>query len=150
MDIAVIYASYHHHNTRAVASAMADEVGADLFSVNEAPRDLSPYGLVCFGSGIYAMRHHRSLIRYVASLPAEHRDVAIFSTSGLGWKRLHRDLRGLVQGKGFHIVGEYACRAYDTFGPLRLIGGINRGRPSASDLSRARAFIRGVARYEEK
>ena len=44
--------------------------------------------------------------------------------------------------KGFRIIGEFSCKGYDTFGPLKFIGGINKGKPDEKDLKRAREFAK--------
>jgi len=44
--------------------------------------------------------------------------------------------------RGFTIAGEFSCRGWDTFGLLKLIGGINKGRPDEQDLKRAEDFAR--------
>ncbi|MFF0504875.1 hypothetical protein ACFYUH_14910 [Streptomyces fimicarius] len=36
--------------------------------------------------------------------------------------------------------GSFTCRALDTWAPFGLLGGINKHRPDADDLSAARAF----------
>jgi hypothetical protein len=41
-------------------------------------------------------------------------------------------------------VGNFSCRAYDTWTPLKLVGGIRKGRPNADDLAAARAFAEGL------
>jgi hypothetical protein len=45
-------------------------------------------------------------------------------------------------GKGFTIIGEFSCKGFNTFGPLKLVGGINKGRPNESDLNKAENFAR--------
>ncbi|MEU8844704.1 hypothetical protein AB0C70_00335 [Streptomyces sp. NPDC048564] len=36
--------------------------------------------------------------------------------------------------------GSFSCRAFDTWTPFKLVGGINKQRPNAGDLAAARAF----------
>jgi len=38
------------------------------------------------------------------------------------------------------VVDKFSCRGFDTWLPLRLVGGLNKGRPNAADLDAARAF----------
>jgi len=45
--------------------------------------------------------------------------------------------------RGFSIVDEFSCRGWDTRGPMKLSGGINKGRPD-EDLSKARIFAQGL------
>jgi len=46
--------------------------------------------------------------------------------------------------KGLTVVGEFSCRGFDTYGPMKLIGGIARGRPSAQDLHDAEEFAKAL------
>lgn len=39
--------------------------------------------------------------------------------------------------KGFRVLGSFSCRGFDTVGPLRLVGGLNKGRPNVRDLDLA-------------
>ena len=41
---------------------------------------------------------------------------------------------------GYEIVGEFSCRGFNTNSLLKYFGGMNRGRPNAEDLERAREF----------
>jgi len=146
MKTLIIYTSIHHQNTEKVAKVMAEELGADLLPVSQAQsRTLAEYDLIGFGSGIYFMKHHKTLLQFVEKLPAViGRRAFIFSTSGEGGVRKHAALREKLLYRGFSIVGEFSCKGWDTFGPMKLIGGINKGRPHAEDLEGARVFARGL------
>jgi flavodoxin len=144
---AIIHVSIHHHNTQAVARAMGEAVGAQVMTVDEAKNhDLADYDLVGLGSGIFFSSHHRSLLRLVREherLPAR---AFLFSTAGLPWLGWlwHRTLREIVRKKQIEIVSEACYPGWDTVGPLRWIGGIQRGHPNARDLERARQFAKNV------
>lgn len=146
MKTLIVYISVHHQNTEKVAKVMAEELGADLVTIEEAQsRSLDEYDLFGFGSGIYFMKHHKTLLRFAEKLPAViGRRAFIFSTSGEGGTRKHAALKDKLVYRGFSIVGEYSCKGWDTFGLLKLIGGINKGRPDAEDLEKARIFARGL------
>jgi flavodoxin len=49
-----------------------------------------------------------------------------------------------LQSKGFEVIGEFNCAGFDTVGPLRIIGGINKGRPNDEDLTQAEAFAKNL------
>jgi flavodoxin len=53
----------------------------------------------------------------------------------------------MLVNRGFSIAGEFSCKGWDTVGPLKLFGGINKGRPNEGDLEGARVFAR---RLKEK
>jgi hypothetical protein len=57
-------------------------------------------------------------------------------------KLWHAPLKKLLARKGFEPVGEFACRGFDTWGPLWFAGGLNRKHPDERDLERAREFAR--------
>ena len=145
----MVYHSYHHGNTDRVAARMAEVLGADRFKAEEVEVvRLLEYDLIGFGSGIFFSRHHKSLLRLADAFPSMNDKKAfIFSTAGRGdpWmERNHRALKKKLEGKGFKIVGEYTCNAFDTFFFLRLIGGINKGRPNEEDLKKAEDFARNL------
>lgn len=147
----VICASVHHGNTARVARCMADVLHADVRAPDAvAAGSLDEYGLVGFGSGVSYGRLHESLFRRLGQLPdvSEPTRLAfVFSTSGLPFlaKLWHAPLKRLLARKGFDVVGEFACRGFDTWGPLWLAGGLNRRHPDEHDLQRAQAFARRIA-----
>ncbi len=146
MKVLIVYVSIHHRNTERVARAMADVLNAEMVQVSEASAGLvEEYDVIGFGSGIYFGRHHGSLLGFVDDLPVcKDKKAFVFSTSGLGRIRIihefDRPLRQALRRKGFHVIGEFSCRGYDTYGLTRLVGGINKGRPSARDLEQAEHF----------
>ena len=104
-------------------------------------KNLEKYDLIGFGSGIYGWQHHKSLLKLVDRLPQTNQKAFIFSTSGKGGKNPnHWVLRKKLYKKGFKIIGEFNCQGLDKFGPLRFIGGINKGRPNEKDLTKAKKF----------
>jgi flavodoxin len=146
MKTLIIYASVHHQNTKRVAAVMAEELAADLVPVQEAqPGSILAFDLIGFGSGIYFMKHHKSILQFVGMLPnITGKQAFIFSTSGQGGNERHKSLKELLVTRGFSIVDEFSCKGWDTFGPMKLIGGINKGRPDENDLEEARVFARGL------
>jgi flavodoxin len=146
MKTAIVYKSIHHGNTRRVAEAMA-ALGAELYTVEEAATlDASQFDLVGLGSGIYFCRHHHELRRLVATWPTVPRKSFVYSTAGISslaswW---HGSLVRLLRRRGSEVIGEFSCPGFDTFGPLWLIGGLHRGRPSELDLARATEFAKGL------
>jgi flavodoxin len=152
MKALIIYESVHHGNTRKIAEAMADALGAKLERVSEAKASsLEDCDVVGFGSGIFYGKHHRRLAEFVERLDGgQDRAAFIFSTSGSGRADGHRALRELLGRKGFEFLGEFSCKGHDTFGPFRLVGGLNKGKPDERDIAEARRFAEGVRRRLER
>ena len=60
-------------------------------------------------------------------------------------------LRALLESVGgFEVVAEFSCRGHDTFGPLWVLGGLNRKHPNIRDLKRAEAFARKLVSPQER
>jgi flavodoxin len=149
MKTLIVYASVHHQNTEKVANVMAEELGAVLVPISQAQPDaLIAYDLIGFGSGIYGRKFHKTLLQFVKGLPAvTGKQGFIFSTRGGREGPGHAALKEMLVNRGFSIAGEFSCKGWDTVGPLKLFGGINKGRPNEGDLEGARVFAR---RLKEK
>jgi len=150
MKALVSYISVHHGNTRKIAEVIAATLGADLLPLQEVDADrLMGYDLVGLGSGIYFGRHHRTLPGFVDRLPVlSNKRAFVFATSGLRRIRFVHDfsrpLKRKLEKRGFDVIGEFSCRGLDTFGATVMVGGINSGRPDATDLKRAQGFARAL------
>ncbi len=154
MSALLIVYSFHHHNTEKIAQAFADALNAEIKTPQHiAPEAPQAYDLVGFGSGIYSDQHHPSLLNLADSLPqVTDKRAFIFSTSGAPAfafdggamddyvVKAHAPLREKLHAKGYMMAGEFMCPGWNTNKFLTLFGGLNKGRPNAEDLKRARAF----------
>jgi len=151
----IVYESYHHGNTKQIAGTMAQELHADMVKSTDAEyASLAGYDLVGFGSGIYAGRHHVSLLNFVRRMP--HLDgtpAFVFSTAAFPELKAvwHRSLARKLRRKDLVVYGDFSCKGLSTDGLCGVIGGVNKGRPDAGDLARARRFAASlVASVPEK
>ncbi|MEU6878807.1 flavodoxin family protein [Streptomyces sp. NPDC046712] len=144
MKPVIVCASVSHGNTRRVADTMAQVLGAKVVAPEEADLDeLSDADLVGFGSGVFYGRLHPRLTDFVKALPARPGQAFVFATSGLPEippAPFTRPLIRVLEGKGFEVAGSFSCRAFDTWTPFKLVGGLNKQRPNVGDLAAARAF----------
>ncbi len=154
MKAIIVCTSSSHGNTRKVADAIGDVLGAKVVDPGEiSPVELAEYDLVGFGSGVYFMALDKRLRAFVDAVPeGQGREVFVFATSGMSEPSFRPYLRNLgdqLTGKGYELVGGFACRGLDTMGPLALIGGLNKGRPNVEDLTSARGFAEQLrARFD--
>lgn len=148
----ILCKSVHHGSTAKVAEAMREVLGAQVATPEETSyTSLANHSLVGFGSGVYYGQMHPALVDWLRGLPdakAATIPAFIFTTSGLPvlarlWAA---PMRRLLTRKGFAVLGEFACRGFDTWGPLWLTGGLNRNHPDERDLDRARRFANEIAR----
>jgi len=56
----------------------------------------------------------------------------------------NRKIKEKLTKKGFDIIGEFSCRGFNTFGPFKHIGGINKCRPNEKDLKKAEEFAKDL------
>lgn len=153
----IICASVSHGNTRRVADRMAEVLECEVVEPDAVDvSQITHYDLIGFGSGVYFMAVHPRLWRLVGRLPQVNGIPAFtFFTSGgselpvLGYSR---PIRWRIASKGFRMLDSFACRGYDTAGPLRLLGGVNKGHPDDRDLEAAADFatrIRQEVKHSE-
>ncbi len=142
----VIYKSIHKGNTLKIASAIGDVLGARVVDAKDVlQEDIDSSELVGFGSGIYIGKFHKSLTELIAGLPeGKKKRSFVFSTSGMKRNALvnmsHKHIKNLLQKKGFEVIGDFNCLGYDTYGPLKYINGVNKGRPNKDDVESAKKF----------
>jgi len=150
MRCLLVLASYHHENTRKVAEALARELDAEIKSPGDLrPGDVLGYDLIGFGSGIYGATLHPKVVEFASQVPvADGRRAFVFSTAGVVTKkkapRDHAEVQRNLEAKGYEVIGHFSCRGFNTNSFLKRFGGMNRGRPNADDLERARTFARGL------
>ena len=149
-----VWVSSSHSITRTrpkIAHAMAEVLGAECVAPEELPStSLDGCWLVGFGSGVYYGQMHQALLERLRGLPdapEATKPAFVFSTSGLPFlaKLWHTPLKKLLARKGFEVGGEFACRGFDTWGPLWLTGGLNWRHPDERDSVKAREFAWRVA-----
>ncbi|MGC8831750.1 MAG: flavodoxin family protein [Thermoproteota archaeon] len=151
MKTLIIYVSIHHGNTEKIARAMMNVLNADLVKPTEVDDAVfSKYDLIGFGSGIYFGKHHESIFDLVDRLPDQNgKKSFIFSTSGLRKIRFIHDfdkpLRKKLLEKGFHVIGEFNCRGWDTY-PLwvKPFGGVSKGKPGEKEIEDAKRFAENL------
>ena len=138
----IIYESIHHGNTEKIGKAMAEYLNADLIKTNDVNvNTLKDYDLIGFGSGIYNGKLHKNVLDLIDKLPTlSNKKTFVFSTSGQGKAKYNNTIEQKLKEKGFEVVGSFACKGYDTFGPFKLIGGIAKGRPNENDIQKAKEF----------
>jgi flavodoxin len=137
-------------NTLKVAQAINDEltgnnIDSKIIKPDEIDKEkILDYDLIGFGTGIYYMRMQKSILQLAKSMKENDKKVFIFYTSGFGWKIYSYFLKKILQKKGSKLLGVFQCKAFDTFGPLKLFpgGGLNKDRPNNEDLEDARLFTR--------
>ena len=148
MKSLIVCYSHHHNNTQKVAEVVAKVLDAQIKTPQQtSPEELQGYDVVGFGSGIYAGKVHKDMRKLVDDIPqGSGKKAFIFSTCANTRKgtQYHLSLREALQSKGYMIVGEFNCAGFNSWGPFKLIGGTQKGRPNADDLKLAEDFAKSL------
>lgn len=139
---AIVYASVHHKNTEKLLRGMVNEIEVELIDLlkNRKP-DLSSYEVVGFASGIYAARMHKSIENFVKASADLPKKTFVVCTSGVGKGSFAKKFAKRLKDLGFEVLGSFECKGFDTFGPLKLVGGLGKGRPNQEDIENGRQFL---------
>lgn len=142
MKTLIIYESIHHGNTEKIGKIIAESINADIIKAKDVNTNiLSEYDLIGFGSGIYYGKLHENILELINSLQILYSKKAfVFSTSGQGKTKYNKSVEEKLKEKNFNVIGSFACKGYDTFGPFKLFGGIAKGRPDDNDFEKAKEF----------
>jgi len=118
LKVLIIYHSEHHGNTKKIAKAMAEKVGADILKAADVNLNkFEEYDIVGFGSGVYNGKLHKELSEILSKLSQQDDKKAfIFSTTGSKTysSMAHERFRPMLEEKGFEIIGEFSCLGFDT------------------------------------
>jgi flavodoxin len=142
MKTAIVYYSAHHSNTKKLLDAITAASDVTLIeAVSNQHTDLSAYELIGFASGIYNSKFHGSVLRFAEENLPHGKKVFFIYTCGMKRKNYTDVIRRVTDSKGAQLLGVYGCLGFDTFGPLKLIGGVAKGRPNDEDISGAMKFF---------
>lgn len=142
MKVALVYASVHHKNTEKIVQAIAEkhpEVTL-IDATKTILKDMASYDMIGFASGIFYGKLHKSLLKFITdNLPA-HKKTFIIYSCGQDSSSYIKTAKELIKSKEASFTGCYSCPGYDTWGPFKLIGGINKNHPDETDVQGAIKF----------
>ena len=132
MATAICFYSKHHGNTKKLLDAIREAEGSvELIDITEQKKaDLSGYDRIGFASGIYYGGFAKQLISFLRENLPENKPVFFLYSAGRGVSD------GFCRGIG--------CMGFDTFGPLKLIGGVRKGHPDAKEIRGAVEFYKNL------
>lgn len=140
----IIYTSYHHHNT---LNLLKQVLNPDNYTwinlLQEQEIDLTNYQTVILASGIYFGKMEKRMLSFISMHQKElqTKKLAVIITSGRAPKNYQKSTKRYFEKLGLTSVPIFACLGFDTFGPLRLLGGLNKGRPNRDDAHQLQAFV---------
>jgi len=149
-SLIVVY-SYHHNNTMKVAKAIAEILGSEIKTPEEAKNvDLNEYDLVGFGAGIDSGMHYKELLDFASALEKNEssKKCFIFSTSAIiNEKKVandHSKLREILETRNYSVLDEFSCKGFNTNSFLKYFGGMNKTHPDKVDIDYAKVFANNI------
>ena len=136
----IIYGS-----TKKLAEAIADRYDVHLINAaKQQTADLSAYDLIGFASGIDFGKFYPCVEQFLERNLPENKRVFFLYTCAKVSSRFTKTAKTAARKKGAAIVGEYGCRGFNTYGPWKLIGGMNKGHPSEEEVQAAVQFFESL------
>ncbi len=151
MKILLIVESHHRQNTLKVAEAIAEAAPVTIAELKDiASYNPEQYDIIGFGSGIYAGKFDKKLIKYAEKDFNVKKPCFVISTSGTGkYEKYNAAFIKLLTDKGCEVLGSFGCKGFCKWFIFAIVGGIAKGKPDIEDFSAAQSFIEDVMRKAE-
>ena len=102
------------------------------------------YDLIGFASGIDFGRFYAPVEAFLKNNLPRNKQVFFLYTCAMDRKGFTENLEEEARKTGSEILGAYGCRGFNTYGPWKLMGGMNRGHPNEKELAGAVRFFEGL------
>lgn len=146
MKTAIIYESYHHGNTKIICDAIAQKYEVTLIDARDNIEDLEKYDLMGLASGAAYGKYYKTVTEVTRNKLPQNKNVFFIYTCGSLNKDYAAEVKKIATEKNCRILGTYGCKGYDTYGPLKLIGGINKQNPTGDEIDAAIKFYGDILR----
>lgn len=142
---AIVYSSIHQGNTYKIVKAISDKYDIDLIDVSKDYKvDLSKYSMIGFASGIDFGRFYPEVeICLKRNLP-ENKNIFFIYTCAKTNNKFTKSIEAEALKKNAKILGIYGCKGYNTYGPWKLIGGMNKNHPNKYEIDNAIKFYENI------
>ena len=145
MKVAILYQSEHHGNTKKLLDALKEVYDVDLINVLEPEKYLlSSYDVIGIASGIAYGKFYPKITEIMESKLPKRKKVFFIYTCGSPRRDYAASVKQIAKDRNCKILGTYSSLGYDTYGPFKLIGGINKKNPSEAELRGIVHFYKDV------
>ena len=128
-----------------IAEAMSEAVALNIVDIADAANyNLGDYDIVGFGSGIYAGKFAKKIVKLIDNNIDDLKNVFLFSTSGTGKEKYNQSLVDYLNQCGKNVLGSFACRGLCKWFIFAIGGGVSKGHPDGEDFDAAQTFIEQV------
>ena len=138
----IVYASTHHGNTYKLAKAISDQYEIEMIdAMKQSIVNLQEYEVIGFASGIDFGKFYESIEKFAkVNLPVK-KQVFFLYTCAMDRKGFTDSMKEIALEKEATILGEYGCKGYNTYGPWKVIGGMNKNHPTEAEVKSAVEFF---------
>ena len=146
MSTCIVYYSKHHENTKKLLDAIvaADPEVVLIDSTEKHEVNLTGYDRIGFASGVYYSKFAEQVLTFAkVNLPPQ-KDVFYLATAGNPIKLNFNSIAEIAKDKQCNELGRFQCKGYDTFGPFKLVGGIQKGHPTEDEIAEAVEFYKNL------
>ena len=145
--ICIVYDSMHNMNTeKSVLSLKENYNDVDIIKVNNFDINaIDNYPKIGLASGIYWGRFSKNIEELLDKiLDSDVKNLFFIYTSGIGKVRYEKKLIKRLEEKNKICLGIFSCKGFDKYGPFKLIGGINKGKPNEKDIQNLIKFFENI------
>lgn len=146
MATAIIFYSKHHGNTKKLLDAIvAADPEVELIDATEKHEvDLSKHERIGFASGIYYNKFAEHVLNFAKVNLPTGKDVFFIATAGNPTKSCFNSIAEVTKAKHCNELGRYISKGFDTYGPFKLVGGLQKGHPTEEEIQGAVAFYNSL------
>ena len=143
----IVYASKHHGNTFKLIKAISDKYEiAIIDATKETHIDLQEYDIIGFASGIDFGKFYWEIENFAREKLPLQKEVFFLYTCAMDREGFTDSIKEIALEKEGTILGEYGCRGYNTYGPWKLIGGMNKSHPTENEIQECVNFYEKLLR----
>ena len=146
MKTCIVYYSKHHGNTKKLLDAIkAVDPEVELIDATEKREaDLNGYDRIGFASGVYYGKFAEQVLTFAkVNLPPQ-KEVFFIATAGNPLKSNFNSISAVAKDKQSRELGRFQCKGFDSFGPFKLVGGIQKGHPTEDEIAEAVTFYQNL------
>ena len=143
-NVCIVYSSTHHGNTEKVLNKIKEKFPETVLikAGDFNPDDFNRYEAIGFVSGIFYFKFAKPVDKlFEQALVGSVQKLFFIYTAGAVNAGFEKTLRKKTEQSGKICLGIFGCKGFDTFGPLKLIGGLNKNRPNEKDFKNAIDFF---------
>ena len=145
--ICIVYDSMHNMNTEKLVLSLKENYNdVDIIKVNNFDINaIDNYPKIGLASGIYWGRFSTNIEELLDKiLDSDVKNLFFIYTSGIGKVRYEKKLIKRLEEKNKICLGIFSCKGFDKYGPFKLIGGINKGKPNEKDIQNLIKFFENI------